>query len=452
MTFNPTPADSRLYQQLPDGLVLRQAVPQDAAALSAFNARVHSDHGPEQPDEFVAAWTGDLMDGRHPTCSAGDFTLVEDPQRGEIVSSMNLISQTWSYAGIPFKVGRPELVGTHADYRNRGLVRRQFEVIHQWSAARGELVQAITGIPYYYRQFGYEMALNLGGGRMGYSPHLPRLEEGQAEPFLIRPAGEADLAFIAEVYAHGCRRSLVACLRDEAEWRHELSGHSERSVNRSALAIIETPQGERLGFLATPRMLWGANIAVNRYELKPGASWLEVTPSVIRYLQAVGQEYARRDQKDAPGAFQLNLGEVHPAYEAYAKKLPRIYPPYAWYLRVPDLPALLQRISPVLEQRLADSIAEGFSGELRLSFYRRGLRLAFERGRIAAIENWQPAPVGHEGDALFPDLSFLRLVFGHLSADALDQRQPDCLIRSDQARVLLNALFPPQPSDVWPIS
>ena len=41
---------------------------------------------------------------------------------------------------------------------------------------RGELVQGITGIPYYYRQFGYEMALDLGGGRMCYAPQIPELK------------------------------------------------------------------------------------------------------------------------------------------------------------------------------------------------------------------------------------------------------------------------------------
>lgn len=55
------------------------------------------------------------------------------------------------------------------EYRRRGLVRAQFDVIHQWSAARGQLVQVISGIPFYYCQFGYEMGLALSGGR-GHRP------------------------------------------------------------------------------------------------------------------------------------------------------------------------------------------------------------------------------------------------------------------------------------------
>ena len=86
---------------------------------------------------------------------------------------MNLISQTWTYDGIPFGVGRPELVGTQPEYRKRGLVRAQFEVIHAFSAERGEMVQAITGIPFYYRQFGYEMAMGLGGAARATRPTWP---------------------------------------------------------------------------------------------------------------------------------------------------------------------------------------------------------------------------------------------------------------------------------------
>ena len=67
------------------------------------------------------------------------------------------------YEGVEFDAGLPELVGTHPDYRRRGLVREQFEVLHRWSKERGHLMQAIAGIPYYYRRFGYEMAVYMGG-------------------------------------------------------------------------------------------------------------------------------------------------------------------------------------------------------------------------------------------------------------------------------------------------
>ena len=59
----------------------------------------------------------------------------------------------------------PVLVGTHPNYRRRGLVREQFEVLHHLSKERGHLMQAIAGIPYCYGRFGYEMTVYMGEGR-----------------------------------------------------------------------------------------------------------------------------------------------------------------------------------------------------------------------------------------------------------------------------------------------
>src|SRR3989337_669140 len=66
-----------------------------------------------------------------PTLSPDDFTIVEETASGRIISSMNLIPQTWTYEGIEFGVGRPELVGTLPEFRNLGLVRMQFEEVHR---------------------------------------------------------------------------------------------------------------------------------------------------------------------------------------------------------------------------------------------------------------------------------------------------------------------------------
>lgn len=437
-----------LIKTLPDGLRLRRATAEDAAALSDFNAYIHSEAGPDKPDERVGTWTHDLLARPHPTFQPGDFTVVEDINTGKIVSSLNLISQTWSYAGLPFKVGRPELVGTLPEYRNRGLIRQQFEVIHQWSAERGELVQAITGIPWYYRQFGYEMTVTLGGARVGYEANVPKLKDGESEPFNIRPATESDLVFIAELSSTGHQRDLLDCVRDEVLWRYELNGKSEKNVNRRVLCIIESPAGERVGFVAHPAFLWGAHAVVAEFEIISGLSWLAVTPSVCRYLWHIGPTLADPNQKCM--GFGLALGESHPAYRAAQTRLPKEWETYGWYMRVPDVPAFLRHITPVLEQRLADSIAVGHSGELKVSFYRGGVLMKFSAGRLT-FEPWQPQPRA-EGDVAFPNLTFLHLLFGHRTPAELRHLYPDFWVDGDDARVLLEALFPKQPSRFWPVS
>jgi hypothetical protein len=443
--------DQEILRDLEDGLILRQATDADTEALVAFHADVHRDPGMEEPEEYVGAWVRDLLTRPHPTFDPGDFTLVEDTRSGAIVSSLCLISQTWSYDGIEFGAGRPELVGTHPDHRNRGLVRAQFEVIHEWSAERGEMVQCITGIPWYYRQFGYEMAMTLGGGRAGYKAQVPKLKNGEDEPYRLRPATEADLPFLARVYELGCRRYPMACVRDQAAWHYELAGKSAKNVNRLELCIIETEVGEVVGLLGHSPRLWRNRLGASVYELKPGVSWLAVTPSVVRYLWALGEEWAAHDPEQEMSRFIFWLGAEHPAYEVFHDGLPHVIRPYAWYLRVPDLAGLLWHLAPALERRLADSLLVGHSGELKLSFYRHGLRLAFEAGRLVGVEPWRPAPK-QEGDAAFPDLTFVQLLFGYRSLKQLKHAFADCWTTQDEVRSLLEAIFPSKPSNVWGLS
>jgi hypothetical protein len=125
-------------------------------------------------------------------------------------------------------------------------------------------------------------------------------------------------------------------------------------------------------------------------------------------------------------------------------------PPYAWYIRVPDLPAFLELIAPALERRLALSPAANYSGELTLNFYRYGLRLMFEAGRLAPIAPWSAPAYNANPDAGFPALVFLQLLFGYRSLAELRYAFPDVVV-SSAAAPLLNALFPARPSWVMPL-
>ena len=444
---------SPLQIDLGDGLVLRRSTRQDAEALSDFNARIQSDEGPDQPDHRVWEWTYDLLANPHPTFNASDFTIVEEQKSGKIISAMNLIPQTWTYAGVPFKVGRPELVGTLPEFRNRGLVRKQFEIVHRWSKENGDQLQAITGIPYYYRLFDYEMAMNLGGGRAGFPTHIPRLKDGELEPFRFRVASVADIPILSQLYETGCERSLVACVWDEDAWCYELTGKSEKNVNRVVVRVIESQDEKACGFITHSFFSWGDMMAVQKYEILPDYSWRDVTPSVMRYLEDIYEQLQPEHGEKKPfGAFGFWLGEDHPVYHVMPDKLPRVRKPYAWYLRVPDVVGFLKLISPVLEQRLAGSAMRGYTGEVKLTFYKDGIHLVIDKGKLTTIKEWKPTPVGNSGQAGFPPHTFLQLMFGYRSMDMLKTSFADCWTQKDEIQLLMDALFPQQPSDVWPIS
>jgi len=450
-----------MRRDLGDGLVMRRASEADAERLGQFNADVLRGQDAADPAPWMDIWTRDLISGRHPSFRADSALLVEDTRAKSIVASMVLLSHSWTYGGVPVSVGQPEIVGTRAEFRGRGLVRAMFDVAHAWSAERGHQLLAINGIPWFYRQFGYEMALELGGGPRLYTPGLASGVKQEHPLYRLRPAINADAPFLAATSAHGARRYLVTAPRDEAAWRYIIGGRSAGSAMHDQVRIIESETGDAVGYVEHVGRLWGPGLTVRDLEMRPGVSWRAIAYPVLAYLCETAETYAREAKTELGFIDGWLLGSAHPF--AGVVQFSDTRRPYAYYLRVPDLPGLLRRLTPVLERRLADSPLVGHSGELRLSFYRSGLRLALAGGRVQSVEDWTPPRTAAGLDfglpsldarrpsAAFPDLTFLQLLFGYRSLEELEAAFPDCLVRGQETRALLHALFPKAPSKVWPI-
>jgi Acetyltransferase (GNAT) domain len=445
---SPTPTDLLVPRDLGNGLVLRRATFDDRERLAEFHANILLEPDEIAPVDRLYFWILDLMSGKHPDFKPEDFTLVEETNTGKLASSLGLISQIWSYEGIPFGLGQIDAVSTDPAFRRRGLIREQMEAIHSLSAQRGELVQAIPGIPWYYRQFGYEMALSLGGSRICFRHQIPKLEAEASEPNVVRPATTNDMPFIVNMYRQATARSMVAAPRSEDHWIFDLEGRSALSGVRREICVIETsdPVRRPIGLLLHSHRTYDGQLAVQLVEATPGNPLLTLLPGVLRYLGMTGGDYAKREDCEFR-AIVFHLGDEHPVYDSIPDRLIQGKPPYAWYIRVPDLPAFVRHITPALEQRLANSVQAGYTGELRINFYRSGLQLGFDRGAIS-VTAWSPVEM-EDGDAAFPDLTFLQLLFGYRSLDELRHAFPDCWTSGDVARALLPILFPRKDSCVW---
>jgi hypothetical protein len=390
-----------------------------------------------------------MMDVSHPIIGPSNVLVVEDTHTRKLVSTTCLIPQTWTYAGIPFGVGRPEMVATDPEYRRRGLVRAQFEVLHAQSESLGHLVQGVTGIPWYYRQFGYEYALDLGGGRVAYFSNVPQLKDGEAEPYRFREMTIDDIPFASALYDREAARSFVACPRPESLWRHMVRKLPGSSIWRVPIQIIESNDGRAVGYLQTSPEIWIDTIVISELSVSEGQSMRAIVPTVLWWMKALGEAESARQSKPVKGIL-FSFGREHPAFDAAPDMLTKTRPPYGWYIRVVDVPNFVRQIAPVLEERLARSSVCGFSGELKISEYRRGYRLVFQSGKLTNAEPWQPT-VEDGGDCSFPPLVFLRLLFCYKSLNELRESFPDVWAK-DEAAVLLDALFPKSFSFVYAVN
>jgi hypothetical protein len=439
-------------RDLGDGLVLRWSTAADEAGLARLYGYVFRESAEAPINTHTPAYMRDCLSGRHPLLGPGDFALVEDTRKGMIVSATNLLAQVWDYEGIAFGVGRPEIVATEPDYRNRGLVRSIFELIHARSAASGQVAQGITGIPYYYRQFGYEFALDLGGNRAVFFGSIPKLKQGDPEPYTLRAATHDDLPQLMALYDRERARGPISARVGADYWRWTMGGTSPESGEGWNNQLIVDAAGRAIGYVLPKHRRWGSRLAIVGFALEAGRSFAAVMPSVLRALQAMAEGIPGH-RPDQPPADRLifHLEAAHPAYDALGSLAATYEPPYAWYVRVPDLPGFIRHIAPVLERRLAGSAVAGHSGELKLTFYRGGLRLRFENGQLAEAEDWQAQVWGPKADGAFPPLVFLQVLFGRRSFADLRHIFPDVWAEDDASAALIQALFPAKPSWVLPL-
>lgn len=376
--------------------------------------------------------------------------MVEEVATGRIVSSQHFSHHRWVYGGVEFPVGEIEHVSTRVDYRRRGLIRRQTDVMHDWSAAAGELATVVNGIPWYYTQFGYELPLDKHNGRRLFREYAQTVPAEQA-PYALREATPDDLDFIEQTFQTGAPRLRVSYLRTRDHWEYELLKRDPRNAWARRLFVLTSPT-RPVGFISIHPL----TLAIDAFEVAPATPWSLATGSLARWLLEHAEGALGLEVSERPSWSFGWLGEDHPAFSS----CPHLFGQFetlgsplrrgAWYVRIPDVPAFVARIAPALEERLAQSNEAGYHGSLRIGRYREpGVELQFDHGRVT-VEPWRQTGI-HEGDARFADATFLELLFGRAGLPQLEAQFPYRIGVSSRARPVLQALFPPAPSYLLPL-
>lgn len=418
MVFTPTTAAP---QPLGDGLTLRTPTTLDHVdRIAAFNDVIH--------DSLTGPFIRRIL-LRYPYTAAADHFYIENAD-GEIISSLCLVAWTLEIEGVALPVGEMGVVGTHAAYRRRGLVRTLVAPFMRRLAARGCLLSFIQGIPYFYRQFGYDYALPLEGGWRIEFRHIP------AEPpagYTVRLAQPNDFPAIMRFYEEARRDYAITVRRDPAVWEFLLETQTPPDATSHRTLVVEDADGMVAGYARLPYYHFDAELTVDE------ASRLREAPAValLAHLRTLAQT------EGAPG-IRLNLPSradlVRLARALGAHDLGT----YAWQVHIPNIAALLAALAPVLEARLATSLFAGLTETLPISFYRDGLTLQFAGGRLTDVAAWRGGE--HDAAIWLPLQAVTPLLLGHRSVEELRAAFPDVNVHG-RARLLLETLFPTR--DAW---
>lgn len=445
------PAEQGYQRDLGQGLRVRWSTGADTEQLVNMFANVLRDGEDAPPNHPHGFWVRDMMSGRCPHITAQDFAVVEDTGTGQIVASSCLFANGATYDDLPFALGRVAIVGTEIPYRHRGLQRAIFDLIHARSAARGHLAQGITGIHYFYRLFGYEYAIDLEAARHVYVATLPHLRAAETAPCALRPAVAADIPLLVELYARERAGWQVATAMDAEAWRWMLFD-ADPAAGNLGTAYMLTADHQAIGYVLVDRMRRGDSLGIWGMAVTREASLVDIAPHALRALGQIADTMPGHPEP-APPLVRLRL-EMGPGHALFAALGPYLAPErkyaYAWWMRIPDVPAFIRHIAPALDQRLAASgVFNEYCGTLCIDFYRGGVRLVFEHGRLATAEEWRK-PLWEAGQAGFPPAVFTQLLLGYRSFMELRHIYKDVWAEGVD-RTLLETLFPPRPSYMLPL-
>jgi hypothetical protein len=415
-------------ESLGDGLVLRTAADErDVERVAQFSGTIH---GPD-----AAVLTRNLLH-LHPSLRLADLVFVEQEgpggTHGQVVSSLCLIPWTWRYEGVQIPAGEMGIVGTLESHRQRGLIRAQVAYFERRLAERGCLLSHIQGIPYYYRQFGYEYALPLEGGlRLEFRDIV-----GEPDPdYTFRRARVEDIPALARLYDQAAEDLAISAVRNQEVW-HFLLTQPAGSATESEWWLVERPGGAIAGYIAVPERHFGQELVISEVSRLD----FDAATAALHYARELGRERGK------PG-IRLNLPAgctlVRLGRSLGAHDLGR----YAWQIRLVDTLGLLRALAPVFSRRLAESPFAGLTGDFDLGLYRRTLRMRFQKGDLVAVEE-----LGFTGTGTLtiPPPQLAVLLLGYRTFEQLRQVYPD-VGAADGRQLLVDTLFPRLESFIYMI-
>jgi hypothetical protein len=345
------------------------------------------------------------------------------PQGRRVVSTATLLRETVRASGVALPAAQVEMVATAPSHEGRGLVRDLMALAHRRSADRGDVLQVMIGIPFFYRQFGYAYSMRIPDTR------VLDIVPSPDPSVVVRPAALDDVAAMQELqdaeqaavavsmpHSPGCWRWL--CARDgSAQW---VATHDGRVI---ATARATPPdEGVVLGEIA------GSRAGVE---------------AIVAHAHRLASEHGPGDATvlamDRPGT---------PVHDLVGPLLAPVDPADAghwFYARIERPAPALERLRPVLSARWAEAgLGEQ---EVLLSSYRSHVRFRIGPDGMGPVAEGGPlqAPVSAGGSGVPPDV-LAPLLLGPHGAVGLERLHPDVLL--GRQREAMAVLFPPVLADL----
>jgi len=409
---------SKSYRyELGDGLVVKTASnSDDIERVAECDIKVFNEEGIAQMHRKLFL--------NHPNMKINDLIFVEDEKTGKVVSTICFLPWEICYQDIKLKVGEMGIVGTVEEYRRRGLIRSQAEYFKKILNQRGYHLSVIQGIPYFYRQFGYEYSLPLEGGYSIELHQIPDPKGNDINNYTFRAGNFQDIPILQSMYEKASEELDIHTCRNSSIWQYLLE-HNPMTHASSEVWMVENNK-KAVAYFQIEKHPFGDALTVNEI------SWMDCNTmmAVMHQIKILAIE------RNKPN-IRLKLPANCPLSQLSRYYGARDLGNYAWQVHVPDMARLIGSIGVVLERRIAKSPFADLTDTVKINLYEESLQLQFNHGKLIDIQKTKPGT----GPIRIPPRAAILLIFGYRSREELIKLWPDMGMPAKES-YLIDVIFP----------
>ena len=422
--------------ELPDGFEFGLVeTDEEVEELLKFHSIVHPDDDVEELRRQIDHLPGFEREMNY---------YIRDLDKGHIVTALNSIPSIWNYEDIPLRNLELGWVGTLNEYRRRGLNKALYTHFDNLLLSGNYDISTIQGIPYYYRQFGYDFVIPMDYAVWTRTNQLQPFDEKKPPEYMklnIRLAEKKDIPSMMELFDELNQGLLVYVPRSQELW--EVQETLKRQSENEFQTYVLLDSSKIIGYFRLVRNI--------KKDSSPNQSTMKVIessiPSYNGVLCALQFLYAEALKDDIS-----LIGSQGPSFNTLSRVMENISETgkvwWKYQVRIPNMVGFLEKIAPVLERRLNGTMFEGLTYDVIMNTFQNCYSMKFSTGTIVDISDLGPQQVNENQAFRAPPKDLVRLILGAYNIKEIEQNNIDFIVRGE-VRLIVETLFPKKESSVY---
>ena len=390
----------------------------DLSAILEFNNKVHT-------EENIKTYIRSIMQ-KYPRRNDIYWLYIKDNQKDKIVSSLCLSPLDWQIESLDLPVCEMEFVGTLEPYRRKGFIKILNTLYEELMEHYGFMISVIRGIPYFYRNLGYEFVSSLDE-RIKIS--TAKIPTKKLKRITFNVANSNNISLIKSKYSQFHTKFHIFNKFNTDCFKFKYFNVDFNSEVRITYIINENG-------LPTNYFSLGRSYDNQCYEIVCPDLTVNQSIALLQFVKRIG------NFKDN---FILSVSKYSSLFN-YIKLIGgELISDYGWQVKIPNIKNFLRFVKKIIETRLEHSQFKDLSKSIRISNYRDTVILEIDRGKIKKIEQITEHPMPENTDLRIPDGFLFMLLLGDRSFKEINDLIKDAIV-DPLSKKIIETIFQKKPS------